>query len=782
MQQALALEKPQAASHRTAAVSLALFIILLSALSIYCQEPSAEGAQTALADFSARRAMEHVRQVAQRPHPLGTVAHDEAHAYIVEQMRALGVNAESHESIAINERTGYPFHAGTVRNIVGRLKGADNTKAVMIVGHYDSTPNGPGAADDASAVGIVLETLNALKAGPQLRNDVIFLLTDGEETGLLGAKAFADEADLSKQVGLVMNFEARGVSGPSVMFETGAGNRWVIGEFSKAAPQPVANSLMSDIYKLLPNDTDFSVFKQAGLPGLNFAFIRGAVYYHSMRDNVAALDERSLQHQGAYALALARHFGNLGFETDQTDRQAEAIYFDAGPFFINYPKSWAIPLSLLIVLVFTALTVIGLKKKRLTLSGVVRGFLAFLLTTVVIPLAITGLWFVIAAIHSQYKALLSGDTYNSGIYMLGFTALGAAAFLALYNWFGKRIGVQDLAVGAMLLWVVLCVASSLILPGASYLFFWPLLSSLVGLGLTLFLKPQPAHSIRNLSSLLIFSIPAILLFAPVVYLLFIALTVSLPGPGVTFLVLVLGLLIPHLALLGSGRKWLAPGLLTVAALALIAAGSLTSGFSEERPKPSTLFYCLDRDAGKAVWATVDRAPDEWTGQFFSAERKNAPLTEYLYKSSRPFLQSDAPVQALPPPEVSLLGDTTEGGIRTVSLRITSHRQAPLVAVYLNPEAKVRSTTVNGKQVDSALLAAHTTPESAWGMRYFAPSKGGINLVLQLESPGPLKMRVVDQSYELPSIPGLVVKDRPGDLIVSMYPVSDSTLVYKSFSF
>ena len=155
----------------------------------------------------------------------------------------------------------------------GTLNRRGNTKAVILAGHYDSVSSGPGASDDGHSVAMELETLRALRSGPPLRNDIVFLFTDSEEGGLLGAKAFVEHHPLAKQAGLVMNFEARGTSGPAMMFETSEGNGRIVREFAAAAPDPITSSLSYEAYKLLPNDTDLTIFKQAGLPGLGFAYV-----------------------------------------------------------------------------------------------------------------------------------------------------------------------------------------------------------------------------------------------------------------------------------------------------------------------------------------------------------------------------------------------------------------------------------------------------------------------------------------------------------------------------
>ncbi|MEJ7664039.1 MAG: M20/M25/M40 family metallo-hydrolase [Hymenobacter sp.] len=183
---------------------------------------------------------------------------------------------------------------------------------MLVLAHYDSQPHAPGAGDDGAGVAAMLETVRALRAGPPLRHDIIWLFSDGEEAGLLGARAFAaDTARLRRTVGVALNVEGRGNAGPSLTFEVSPGNGWVMREYARAAPYPIASSLFYEAYRHLPNDTDFTPLRQAGVTGLNFAFVGGYPYYHSPVDTPAHLDLGSLQHHGSYLLSLVRHFGTI---------------------------------------------------------------------------------------------------------------------------------------------------------------------------------------------------------------------------------------------------------------------------------------------------------------------------------------------------------------------------------------------------------------------------------------------------------------------------------------
>ena len=278
------------------AVLLLLLVVAYVFLSfIQTKPPQAAPEGIAATEFSSGRALKHIEVIAQHPHPVGSSEHDRVRDYIVQELAAMGVRPEVQKTMVA--KLGWQTHllGATVENIIGVLKGTQSGKTVMLASHYDSALSSPGASDDGCGVAAMLECLRALKASEPLKNDVVFLFTDGEETGLLGAKAFVDEHPLVKDVGLVLNFETRGNRGASILFETSPENGALIREFAKAAPYPVATSGSYALYKLLPNDTDMTVFKGHGLAGLNFAYIEGATHYHTAKDDVGSVDLQSLQ-------------------------------------------------------------------------------------------------------------------------------------------------------------------------------------------------------------------------------------------------------------------------------------------------------------------------------------------------------------------------------------------------------------------------------------------------------------------------------------------------------
>ena len=124
--------------------------------------------------FSAERAMDDLRVVAREPHAAGSAAQLRVRDHLLAEAAEVGLKGEVQKS-------------GIIENVIVRLPGTASTHDVLITAHYDSHPPAPGAGDNGMPVAAMLETMRALRASPPLRNDIVFLFTDGEEKGWLGA-------------------------------------------------------------------------------------------------------------------------------------------------------------------------------------------------------------------------------------------------------------------------------------------------------------------------------------------------------------------------------------------------------------------------------------------------------------------------------------------------------------------------------------------------------------------------------------------------------------------
>ena len=742
--------------------------------------PEAVDASAPPTEFSSGRALQRLEVVARRPRPIGSAEHAAVRDYIVGALAESGVAAGVQNATVVNRGRNGSLRAASVSNVVARLRGTGQGKAVMLAAHYDSVANSPGAADDGAGVAALLETARALKAGAPLKNDVIFLFTDGEESGLFGARAFVEEHPWAKDAGAVFNFDARGNSGASVMFETSEGNGWLVREFAAASPRPVANSLSYEIYRLMPNDTDLSVFKRAGLAGMNFAFVMGVPHYHARSDSVEAIDERSLQHHGSNALAVARHFGDLDLRAAS---QADAVYFDVlGLFLVHYPAAWALPLAALGALAFVCVSAVGLRRRRLTLKGIGLGALALLLSGGCAYGVVWLVWRALRAFYAGYSSIPQWLRYGGELYLISFVALTLAATSALYILFRRRANAESLTAGALVWWVALSLLSCFYLPGGSYLFTWPLLFSLLGLLIAVGSKVGEGGAAAPVY-MAVFAAPGLVLFGPLVHLVFVSLGPESAAALMAAVVLALGLLVPHLSLLAGARRWALPGALAAAGVAVIAVSVLTAGFDKSRPRSNHLFYGSDAATGKNVWVSFDDQPDAWTGRVIPAGSGRASLNDFFHSTgSAKFLQSGAPSAGLAAPEVAVLEDRTEGGMRRLRLRVTSPRRAESLYLQLNSEAELYAVSVNGKRVDYR-VPVRVGGDRRWAMRYYALPQEGVEVSLDVKAPGPLKVSLFDQSYGLPEIADAPLRPRPDDMMPAPNTAySDATLVSKVYTF
>ena len=293
--------------------SLAL-ALLIAVLTLQVPAPAGVGAPAAA--FSAGRAMADVREIARRPHPVGSADHARVGALLLQRMAALGLQtstqtgALSPRAVQRLEREGGSATGVELTNLIGVLPGRDpRLPAVALMAHYDTVPDSAGAADDTAGVAAILEAVRAIRARGPADRTLVVILTDGEELNLDGARAFWGGHPLRDRIGAVVNLEARGGGGRAMMFETGRGNAGTIALFARAGARATggvsSNSLAVFVYDHMPNDTDFTIPKARGVQGINLAFIGRPEQYHAAVSTPDALDQGSVQHIGSQALETA---------------------------------------------------------------------------------------------------------------------------------------------------------------------------------------------------------------------------------------------------------------------------------------------------------------------------------------------------------------------------------------------------------------------------------------------------------------------------------------------
>jgi hypothetical protein len=706
--------------------------------------PSVVPASAPPSEFSAERAIAHVAALAGTPRATGTLAADAARLYLVRYLQSLGLAVDVQETTSLTDayarRWGGPVVAARVRNVVARRAGTEVGPALLLMAHYDSAELAPGASDDGFGCATLLETARALAASPPLRHDVILLLTEGEEQGLLGARAFVAENPAARDVALVLNFDARGDRGAVTMFQTSPDAAGLVEVVAGAVAHVSASSPSQEVYRRMPNDTDLSPWLETGTPGLNFANIDGVERYHQATDTAANASLETLQQFGGYALALARAFG------DRRDivppARGEAVYFRAGPVFVRYTARAATPLAVLAAGLLAVALGVGVRRKRVRIGGVLAGVGAGLLGVAAAALLA---WGIGRAADWVCGGALSLQTLRDAVrkaVLAGSLAVGAAVSTAVVAGALRRVRASDLAIGATAGWAPLAIASAVVLPGGSYLFTWPLAASALAWCAWVL---RPSLGERPWSTI------GLHLAAPVV-----ALVLTLPaalqlgiafGPPAGPLLAVVSALVtttavPLLAMPSGGRRWIPPALLAGGAAMCITLACALPPFDATSPRPDSLLYAVDSE-GRAFWLSFDSAPDAWTARALSGG-SHASLSRLFPRPRGALLQAPAPPVSIERPKVEVLSDTRDGDRRTLRLHVTLPAGAVAAALEAPPDARIVASRVQGRSFG-------LEPEDGWlDLAFVGPPAEGLELELVCREGARVVLSVVAQTRGLPA--------------------------------
>jgi hypothetical protein len=760
---------------RALALGAALWAALLLAVLVRWSAPAPAGHDAAPDSFSAARARRALERFVGdgAPRPLGSAAGLRARERLVAELEALGLAPEVQRARLCNDNALFPVCAevGNVVAVVGgdaTTLGADARCApgaagpVVLVAHHDSVGAGPGASDDGAGVAVLLETARALGAGPPTRHPVVLLFTDGEEAGLLGARAFAREHPLARVACAAVNVDARGSSGPSLLFQTSAGAGPLVALAARALERPVTSSLFGWVYDQLPNDTDFTVLRDRGLAGYNLAFIEELAHYHTSLDDLGHASDATLQHLGEHALALARALAGapgplVGDET---------VWFDVLAFgIVRWPRSAALPLAALAVALHAAAAWLLIRRRRSRTRGsMVTAALGAAALALLGPALAALLGYGARLATRIVRGESASEWYAPPPSSLAPWVAGALASMLALRLVGGRGGEAE-RLGA---WWPLCLLGLVCaraLPEASYLFVAPAL--LAGLTAVLARRERRAGV----------DVVAWLGLAPIglagVLWLSVAFGVQLAvGPMAHPVVaaavaLALGPALP-LASRAPRTSRVVGVTASVAAGAFVvlgAVGALRSPFFPEQPQRVSI-------------AHVERHGDGTAAAHWLVETRDGPVPEALRAAARlgpttdldvlftPFGRGalgDAPAVGLRPPvlEAGAREPAREGRER-IRLRVRSERAAPWLAVVVADDVVEMSLPVGGRLVPVPL---GTLGEGSplWSGRGFSTFWGfdpdGLDLVLEVARGRALRVELVDASSGLPAVAAPVARAR-----------------------
>ena len=568
--------------------------------------------------FSPERAGKHVRMLATAfgSRPTGSQANGRARDYIVAELRQAGFEVRLQEALA---STGSGVTTPVV-NIIATRAGRQ-AESVALVSHYDSPPESRGAADAGLGVAVCLEAGRVLAARSDPRYTLLVAVTDGEELGLMGARALRESTEFSR-VRAFLNFEAVGTNGPPRLFQAGPGNSWLAAAWAASAPRPSGSSLFTEIYRRLPNDTDFSVLAPSGPPGLNFAPTGNTFAHHTRLDTPARLESATIQRMGDTAVGLVGTLDGVDIGQRSPD---EGTYFD-----VAERAAFAYTSGRTRVLAAIAFV--------LGLLAALKAFLAARAEVGTVRLVVTAAWALLGtgllfgALYLGCALLRLGTGLHQPWYaqanvLLVFLVSVGLAAVWLVVLLGRALPVMVAPSGhpscvwtlTLPVWAGLLAFLQVTAPGVGYLFAFPLFSAAV---LVLALPVRSVAAGRWVS--LAAAVVATLLWAPLVWPLLeflVGLCGSLPSPAPgwlfpAFAVTAVSAMGPSLAglTLGRERRVVPAGAVTsLLALAVVASAwviAVEPAYTAERPERRRLRYVQDMLQQKALWEAGTRERNE----------------------------------------------------------------------------------------------------------------------------------------------------------------------------
>lgn len=699
---------------RTLGIAVAVIAFVMVLVVGRSAGPTPLPADAPPTSFSAARAAVIQRAIAFQPRPAGSVANANARAVLRQALADAGFEVEEQRAFACGR---HGACANVVNVVATRAGTVPELQLVMLAAHHDSVPSSPGGSDDGMGAAAVVEAARALGAGARTKRGVVVLLTDAEEDGLVGAEAFAKHHPLVRRVGAVVNVDARGSTGPSSMFETSADNRWLVDLYARAVARPSSSSLFYEVYRRMPNDTDFTVFRRTAR-GLSLANIENIARYHTPLDTFEGADPSTLQHHGEQAVALARALADADVDL-AAPPAGDAGWFDVlGLGVVAWPLPWTQPIALL---AFALVAVQAYRRRALQLDRALLAAPIVLVFALAAPL-VFGLVFgwrgKLATPWIGHPAPLLASLHFASICGGG---LGASLFGA------RSVPAPRVAWASVWLgWAFLGVASASVAPGAAWLFVVPALV---------------AAAVPKRFSVVVPAAVAALLWLPLVPPLYEALGFFVPP----LLALPTAMILTTLAPVPAPR-----GALVVplgAAIVLAIFGLARPTFTADHPQRlNVLTYQAADEPTSRVVAQAAWGPRPWGDV-------PAPLREALGEARvepiPPFMVPSPVARTarldLPAPTITDLTAPDDRAARRFSFLLRSSRGASTLLL----ETKGAAVTVGGERplVRGAFLAFRAVPPEGIVVVVDQPSEITLYDVTQ-GAAGELASRVVEARTQL----------------------------------
>ncbi|KFZ27082.1 MAG: Peptidase family M28 [Candidatus Izimaplasma bacterium HR2] len=533
----------------TRLISILTISIIISFFALSTPVPNTEDEDV----FNTKFAIEYIAEIAKEPHSVfDEDAHEDVRLYLKDKLEeflgAENVTEMDYDRSLVelysedSDELTYDIH-----NLLGVIPGKSDT-AILLIGHYDSRGhigrtgelgNSLGAADDGYAIALMLEVAR-LYGGKDLENTIYILMTDAEETGLYGAQMAALEGFVDN-VGFVINIEARGVQGPVYMFETSTGNEKII-DFYKNAELPVSYSLATAVYTVMPNSTDFTKFLAQDKNGVNFAVLNGLYYYHTPLDNFTNINQSSIEHYGVQIMPLVEEFAlNEQYsDVNYFDAEGDQVFFTFLPnVFIAYNELTGTIVHVLSLVSLLGLAVVLIKKKEVQILKIGKSkalIIGSLVVAAILGRIVGGFIAFISKVPYELTYVRTNYGDLPALLTLLFIAVGLGYLYKKYMIEYKK----EVLIAGGFINILLALLTGIVLSGASFLFLVPGLSAIIVIALEAFCKTA---LVKKIVYGFVYAVNIILII-PIIFSLYLALTIGgLLALG-AILVFYLALLIP----------------------------------------------------------------------------------------------------------------------------------------------------------------------------------------------------------------------------------------------
>ena len=306
------------------------------------------------------------------------------------------------------------------------------------------------------------------------------------------------------------------------MFETSPNNKAVLNLY-EATDKPYSYSITPEIYRLLPNGTDFTVFLENNLTGINISALDGLENYHTPNDNPDNLSDKSIQHYGDQILPIVKEFvSNEKYSNpDVFESKEDSIFFTLGNQFIRYSKN-----TNMVLLALIALSILfAIKKLNITNIKKILKYIGInsLYTLVTVGLGY-GLSRLLALINGRkfeitYLPLIK---FEDVIFIIVMIALFVGYFLIVKKFTNNFKENNEFTVSSLIGLFILSLVLTFALPGESYLTVFSAIMSSIALFIKIYLV-----DVRNIGYIMLLPIALIvMLYVPTIYLFNCALTMG----------------------------------------------------------------------------------------------------------------------------------------------------------------------------------------------------------------------------------------------------------------